>query len=79
MMVICTEQKRRHVDTQSVSLETGSELISPTPLETLLGVQVHQSLGFGTSLLTGKESLVSSLGTRIGALKKISKIASFVA
>ena len=35
MMVICTEQKRRHIDTQSVILNTGSELIHPTPVELL--------------------------------------------
>ena len=66
MMVICTDQKRRHINTQQVILNTGSELIYPTPLETLLGVTVYQGLGFGPYILTGKNSIISSLGTRIG-------------
>ena len=77
MMVLCTEQKRRHIDTQSVILNTGSELIHPTPVELLLGFQVDQNLGFGNFLISGKDSVISSLGKRIGALKSIAKVANF--
>ena len=77
IMVMCTEQRRRHIDTTAVSLNTGSEVISPTPVEFLLGVQVDQNLGFGTNLFNGKSSVISSLNVRIGALKQISKISSF--
>ena len=77
MMVLCTEQKRRHIDTQSVTLDTGSEIIHPTPVELLLGYQVHQNLGFGSFLMTGKDSVICSLSKRIGALKKIAKVSNF--
>ena len=77
MMVLCTEQKRRHIDTQTVILNTGSELIHPTPVELLLGFQVDQNLGFGSFLMTGKDSVICSLSKRIGALKKIAKVSNF--
>ena len=76
-MLVCTEQKRRHLDTTAVMLNTGSEVISPSPAEVLLGVTVHQDLGFGTHLITGRASVISSLSTRIGALKHVSRIANF--
>lgn len=46
MMVLCTEQKRRHIDTKKVTLDTGSEIIEATEVEKLLGYEVHQNLGF---------------------------------
>ena len=77
MMVLCTEQKRRHIDTQAVMLNTGSEIIQATEVEKLLGYEVHQNLGFGTFLMTGKNSVLSSLSKRIGALKSIAKVSNF--
>ena len=73
----CKKQKRRHIDTQAVSLNTGSEIIQATELEKLLGYEVHQNLGFGTFLMTGKSSVLSSLSKRIGALKSIAKVSNF--
>ena len=67
----------RHIDTTAVILHTGSEVISPTPVEVLLGVQVDQDLVFGTNIFNGRSSVISSLKIRIGALKRVSKIASF--
>ena len=77
MMVLCTEQKRRYIDTQSVTLNTGSETIKATEVERLLGFEVHQNLGFGNFLMTGKDSVVKSLNKRIGALKSTAKVSSF--
>ena len=77
LLLMCTEQKRRHVNMRAVTLFTGTEVISPSRVETLLGFTVHQDLGFGEFLLHGKDSVVSGLGRRIGALKAISRIASF--
>ena len=76
-MVLCTEQRRRHIDTTAVILNTGFEIIFPTPEVLLLGVQVHQDLGFATNIFYGRGSVVSSLSTRIGALKRVSKVASY--
>ena len=77
IMVMCTKQHRRHIDTKAVSLHTGSKVIFPTPVESLLGVQVDQDLVFGTNLFNGRSSVISSLNIRIGALKRVGKIASF--
>ena len=77
-MVVCTQQKRRHINTMAVTLETGGGVtITPTPAERLLGVNVQQDLGFGEQLVGGRNSLTSSLTQRISALKRISNIASF--
>ena len=77
MMVLCTEQKRRHIDTTSVTLDTGQEIIHPTPVELLLGYRVHQNLGFENFLISGKDSVINSLTKRIGALKSIAKVSNF--
>ena len=78
MLVMCTQQKRnRNPNIQNVLLNTGAELISPTQTEWLLGVPVHQDLNFGDLLISGKDSLVKSLNKRTGALKSLSKMASF--
>ena len=76
-MIICTQKKRRHVNTAAVTLQTGTETISPSPVERLLGVQVHQDLGFGQHLVEGRNSLLCGLTRRISALKSISKVANF--
>ena len=76
-IVTCTKQKRRFVNTSGVTLDTGTEVISPSPEERLLGWTVHQDLGFGAALLTGRNSVVSAIDTRIRALKMISRVSSF--
>ena len=76
-IVITTQQKRRHIDTAAVTLDTGSEVITPSTVVQLLGVPVQQDLGFGTLLLSGKHSVINSLVRRINALKKVSKVATF--
>ena len=76
-MVLCTYQKRRNTDTQSVTLRTNTEIIHPTTREKLLGYTVQENLGFGQFLIHGKDSVVNSLAKRIGGLKKIIKISSF--
>ena len=76
-MIITTQRKRRHLNTAAVTLETGAESISPSPVERLLGFQVHQDLGFGQHLIEGRDSLLCSLTKRINALKLVSKVANF--
>ena len=58
---------------KTVTLQTGAESISPSPVERLLGLQV----GFGHHLVKGRDSLLCSLTTRINTLKLISKVANF--
>ena len=71
IMIMCTEQRRKHIETTAVSLHTGCEVIFPTPVEFLLGVQVDQYLVFGTNLFNGKSYVISSLNITIEALKKV--------
>ena len=60
IMIMCTEQRRKHIETTAVSLHTGSEVIFPTP-----------NLVFGTNLFNGKSYVISSLNITIEALKKV--------
>ena len=39
-LVTSTKQKRRHIDTAAVTLDTGSEVITPSLVEHLLGVSL---------------------------------------
>ena len=61
ILVLCTEQKRRNIDTESVVLTTATEEIIPSQVEYLLGFTVHQNLGFGEFLIHGKSSVLRSL------------------
>ena len=61
ILVLCTEQKRRHIDTESVVLTTVTEEIIPSQVENLLGFTVHQNLCFGECLIHGKSSVLRSL------------------
>jgi hypothetical protein len=48
-------------------------IIAPSPCEKLLGAYIHQDLKWNEH----EESLIRSLGSRLGALKMVGKVASF--
>ena len=77
LLVLTSRQKRRFVDTNSVVIETPTAAISPSTVEQLLGAQVHQDLRWVEHILDSDNSLVKALNLRLGALKKVSSIASF--
>ena len=77
LLVMFTRQKRRFVDTSSVQIQTPTAIISPSTVEQLLGAQVHQDMRWVEHILESDKSLVKALNLRIGALKKVSCIASF--
>ena len=77
LLVMTTRQKRRFVDTNSVQIETPTATISPSSVEQLLGAQVHQDMRWVEHLLDSEKSLVKALNLRLGALKKVSCLASF--
>ena len=60
-----------------IYIDTGHSIIHPTESEKLLGANIHQSLKWGNHVITNKNSLLSSLTTRLNGLKCISKVASF--
>ena len=60
-----------------VQIVTPTAVIKPSRTEKLLGCWVQDDLKWGEQLRDNKENLIRSLNTRLGALKKIRKIASF--
>ena len=78
LMVMTTSQKRKNLDKDdSVFLITPSEVIEKSESEKLLGAWIHEDMKWAEHILNNDESLVRSLNTRLGALKKVSKVASF--
>ena len=59
-----------------VQIVTPTAVIKPSRTEKLLGCWVQDDLKWGEQLRDNKENLIRSLNTRLGALKKIRKIAS---
>ena len=77
MLVMTTWQKRRLVDTDSTRINTPTSTVIPSSTERLLGAEVHHNLGWREHILDSDNSMVKSLNKRLGALKKVQKMASF--
>ena len=77
LMVMATSQYRRKNFNLSVEIRTPTEVILPTRTEKLLGALVSQDLKWTEHILHGEDSLVRGLAKRLGALKQVSKVASF--
>ena len=77
LLVMTTRQKRRFLDTSSISIHTPTSTISPSDVEKLLGVQIHKDMRWAEHVLGSDESLIKALKRRLAALKKITYIASF--
>ena len=77
LLVMTTRQKRRFVNTNSVKIQTPTAIISPSKVERLLGVQVHQDMRWVEHILENENSLVKSLNQRLGAIKKLANMISF--
>ena len=73
LLVIPTHQKRRHIDT----ITTPTETTTPSTHERLLGAHVHEDMRWREHIIDNQDSLLKSLNKRQGALKKLSKAASF--
>ena len=72
LLVMTTRQKRQHRDTALITIQSPTATITPSTVEKLLGAQVHQNMGWGEHIMDNKDAL-----KRIGAMKKISRVASF--
>ena len=77
LMVMCTSQFRRRNPILPVEIRTPTEVISVTKSEKLLGAMVHQDLKWTDHILNGEDALVKELNKRLGALKKVCRVASF--
>ena len=74
MLVLQPGQKQR---ISNLQLDTGNELISPSPCEKLLGAYVSQDLKWDQHIKLHSGSAVNVLTSRLYALCKISQFASF--
>ena len=77
LLVMSTRQKRQHRDTSTITIITPTATITPSTVERLLGAQVHHDMHWKEHIMDNKDALIKSLNKRIGALKKISPVASF--
>ena len=69
-------KNRAMLDTQ-VKIVTPTETIRPSKTEKLLGCWVKDDLKWTEHLRDNKDNLIKSLNIRLGALKKIKKVANF--
>ena len=60
-----------------MNIVTPTATITPSSVERLLGAKIHQDMRWVEHVLDGDDSLVKALNSRLGALKKISQVASF--
>jgi hypothetical protein len=78
LMVMSTSQARRsRIHEPRVQITTPTEVIDQSVFEKLLGAWLHQDMKWNEHIMDNEESMVKSLSTRVGALKKVSKVASF--
>ena len=77
LLVMSTRQKRHFRDTSNINIDTPTATITPSVVERLLGAQVHQDMRWREHIMDNKESLLSCLNKRVGAVKMISKTGSF--
>ena len=61
-----------------VHINTGTVVISPVKTEKLLGINIHESLKWQEHVINSKKSLITMLNTRLSAMKKVSRNASFM-
>ena len=73
LLVMSTWQKRRFKNTSSVRINTPSASITPSITERLLGAQVNHNMKWEDHIF----ECIKSLNTRLAALQKIQKLASF--
>ena len=68
---------RHSANRDLVSIDTGTVVVKPIATEKLLGLNIHQSLKWKEHVLSSEKSLIKILTTRLTALKKISRNATF--
>ena len=78
LVVMCTDQRRRNIVT-NVRITTTNEIIEASEAERLLGAYIHQNMKWTEHIQTNENSLLYGLNQRLGALKRISRYASFKA
>ena len=78
LLVMDTGQSRDRVQAaRLVEIRTPTGTIRPSSSEKLLGCWVDENLKWSEHIRDNKENLILALTTRLGAIKKIGKVASF--
>ena len=75
-MLLTTSQLRRQRNL-NLTVKIGSVTQQTSPVERLLGLQLHQNLKFREHIQDNEKSLIKSLNTRLKALQKIKRVTSF--
>ena len=73
---MCTDQRRRSQATDA-KIVTNNEVIESTVSERLLGAYINQNMKWTDYIRDNDNSLLKCLNQRLGALKMISRAASF--
>ena len=60
-----------------VNIDTGTVIIEPVKTEKLLWIHIHESLKWKEHILSNDKSMIKLLTTRLSALRKVSRNASF--
>ena len=76
LLVMTTRQKRKHVETSSMTISTPSATVSPSAVERLLGAYIHEDMRWKEHIMANEDSFIKSLTKRQLAIKKISSMAS---
>ena len=78
LLIMDTGQSRlRNQANKLVNIQTPTEIIKPSSKEKLLGCWVSDNMKWAEHIQDNKDNLILALTTRLGALKKISRVASF--
>ena len=75
-MLLTTSQLRRQRNL-NLTVQIGSVSQKTSPVERLLGLQLHQNLKFREHIQDNEKSLIKSLNTRLKALQQIRRVTSF--
>ena len=79
LLVMDTGQSKvRYAASRMVEIRTPSGTIRPSKAEKLLGCWVSEDLKWSEYLVDSEDNLLKSLNMRLGALKKVGKVASFM-
>ena len=70
--------KKDEESRKQVKIDTGTVMITPKETEKLQRINIHQSLKWQEHVVNNKKSLITMLNTRLSALKRVSRNASYL-
>ena len=77
LLIMTSKYHHRRNNNFGIELDTGSELISPSENERLLGAQISNDFTWNAHIMGEDNSMCSALTTRVNALKKVCWSADF--